>query len=124
MATVQSIVYRVFREVGVYNQSQTPSPDELVGAIDDLNDILSALHNDGVKISSGGLTAGDTFPEDGSEAMAVRYLLGVQISFTYRRVMPTEWHQRGEALVNSLRSKYAEVPKTEHDLALTVTYGG
>lgn len=124
MATVQSIIYRVFRELGIYNHSQTPSPDELVGAIDDLNDIVAHLYADGVKISSGSLTAGDTFPEDPSEALAVRYLLGKQLAYTYRRVMPPDWDERGNDIVNTVRTKYSEVPKVEHDLALTATYGG
>ena len=85
MATVQDIVTRAFRKVGIAAQDEALEAHEIANGVDALNMMIAAWKLAGVDTETTALASADTFPLAAEFEEGTVYLLAERISPDYSR---------------------------------------
>lgn len=82
--TVNDLIRRAMRSLGVLHTGENPSAAEAADALDTLNDLLNAWRNEGLDLEVvSDLALTDTLPYPDDHVTAIRYNLAVELAPEY-----------------------------------------
>jgi hypothetical protein len=122
MATAQQLINRTLRLLGVKAEGQTATPEQSVGALDAMNDMLFAWRDQGVDLGHTALALGDTIPYQDDHLAAIRYSLAVELAPEYGRPVQGEIAANQMKYFRALQALYCNPPFMATEAALNPYY--
>ena len=80
MATVQDIIHRAYRKIGVVAHDDAMTSDQAAVGLDAFNDMMAGFELDGISPSSLDLTIADDFPMEAKFREGIVYLLASRLA--------------------------------------------
>lgn len=116
MTTVQDIVSRAYRHLGVSSADTLLEADEVAEGVAVLNDMLFAWELDSVDLElTADLSSADTFPLDRKFDEGTSFLLASRLRHAY--MVPASFDP--DEFMNRIRNAYLVIPTPAHDGAIT-----
>lgn len=115
MATVDSVVTRALKEIGVLAAGEVANGDDLTDAIEALNQMLAAWPHDGIKVPVFTLNSGETLPYPENHTDPIMFNLAVRLSGMFESNLRPATIGFAENGYRNLQNYYVSPPEMDLD---------
>lgn len=121
--TVNDLIRRAMRSIGVLHHNEEPSSDEAADALQTLNDMLNAWIYEGMDLEfAADLVLTDTLPYPDDHAAAFRYALAVELAPEYGVQPPPAVLAMAANYKSALKTRYIDPDTLGTDPFLSPVY--
>lgn len=115
MPTVNEVIKRALRSIGVLHHNEDATDDEAADALTTLNDMLNAWRLQGIDLEHLDVALTDEMPYAGEDIAAIRYNLAMELAGEFGVPPPAVTAVRADSSFRALQAKYAAPDELKAD---------